>query len=103
MEQAEWTFGFILCFWIWEIIKLFFLFFQPSKLNVYKNDTESWDYTNPNLGEFNTHSVNFDCLDLLTFVSTNLKIWYWDRMIYSAYIHIFSYVIKHSVNVYLTV
>ncbi|CAL8111478.1 unnamed protein product [Orchesella dallaii] len=25
-------------------------FAKPSKLNVYKNDSESWDYTNPNLG-----------------------------------------------------
>ncbi|KAG8232388.1 hypothetical protein J437_LFUL012531, partial [Ladona fulva] len=22
---------------------------KPSKLNVYKNDAESWDYSNPNL------------------------------------------------------
>lgn len=25
--------------------------FQPTKLNVYKNDAESWDYTTPTLGE----------------------------------------------------
>lgn len=30
----------------------FVLFFQPTKLNVYKNDAESWDYTTPTLGEF---------------------------------------------------
>merc|ERR1719309_690051 len=24
---------------------------KPTKLNVYKNDTESFDYTNPNLGK----------------------------------------------------
>ena len=24
---------------------------KPTKLNVYKNDTDSWDYTNPNLGK----------------------------------------------------
>ena len=28
-----------------------FCVFQPSRLNVYKNDTESWDYTNPALGK----------------------------------------------------
>lgn len=30
-------------FWLFSL--------QPSKLNVYKNDSESWDYTNPNLGK----------------------------------------------------
>lgn len=26
------------------------LFPQPTRLNVFKNDQETWDYTNPNLG-----------------------------------------------------
>ena len=25
-------------------------FAKPTKLNVYRNDNDSWDYTNPNLG-----------------------------------------------------
>lgn len=26
------------------------MFSQPTRLNVFKNDQETWDYTNPNLG-----------------------------------------------------
>lgn len=35
------------------IIKTVYYFdmFQPTKLNVYKNDAESWDYTTPALGK----------------------------------------------------
>ena len=25
---------------------------QANKLNVYRNDSESWDFTNPNVGKF---------------------------------------------------
>lgn len=32
--------------------------FQPTKLNVYKNDAESWDYTTPTLGEFALFSLS---------------------------------------------
>lgn len=29
--------------------------FQPARLNVFKNDQDTWDYTNPNLsGQGNT-------------------------------------------------
>lgn len=40
-----------------------FLFFvlQPSKLNVYKNDSESWDYTNPNLGKWRCSFILYVC------------------------------------------
>lgn len=34
------------------LISIRSLLFQPTKLNVYKNDAESWDYTTPTLGEF---------------------------------------------------
>ena len=27
-----------------------FVFPQPTRLNVFKNDQDTWDYTNPNLG-----------------------------------------------------
>lgn len=26
------------------------VFLQPPRLNVFKNDQDTWDYTNPNLG-----------------------------------------------------
>lgn len=29
---------------------LFIYFSQPTRLNVFKNDQDTWDYTNPNLG-----------------------------------------------------
>eukprot|EP00095_Tigriopus_kingsejongensis_P004688 snap_masked-scaffold678_size113531-processed-gene-0.4 protein:Tk04688 transcript:snap_masked-scaffold678_size113531-processed-gene-0.4-mRNA-1 annotation:"heterogeneous nuclear ribonucleoprotein l isoform x3" len=33
-------------------------FAKPTKLNVYKNDSESWDYTNPNLGKAPAETIN---------------------------------------------
>lgn len=32
-----------------------FFFSQPTRLNVYKNDSESYDFTNPTLGAFGKH------------------------------------------------
>lgn len=36
----------------------FFFFLQPTRLNVFKNDQDTWDYTNPSLsgqGKAHTH------------------------------------------------
>jgi len=46
---------------------------QPTRLNVVKNDSDTWDYTNPNLGNLLfslisniTRDINFDiCLDVV--------------------------------------
>ena len=35
---------------------------KPTKLNVYKNDSESYDFTNPNLGAGGCHLVEQPCL-----------------------------------------
>lgn len=41
----------------WFYFILFFSFLQPARLNVFKNDQDTWDYTNPNLsGQGNTQS-----------------------------------------------
>lgn len=40
------------------------LLLQPARLNVYKNDDETWDYTGE-LGRFITHPVLFDFLFFL--------------------------------------
>lgn len=34
--------------WAWLILS-FVLYLQPTRLNVFKNDQDTWDYTNPNL------------------------------------------------------
>ena len=40
--------------WIFEttVDSIVISVWQPTRLNVYKNDNESYDYTNPTLGEF---------------------------------------------------
>lgn len=46
---------YIVCIYIYLSYINCFLFFQPTKLNVYKNDAESWDFTNPNVGKCRIH------------------------------------------------
>ena len=33
-------------------MRFVFCFMQTNRLNVVRNDGESWDYTNPNLGKY---------------------------------------------------
>ena len=34
------------------VLKIIVISAQANKLNVYRNDSESWDFTNPNVGKF---------------------------------------------------
>lgn len=43
--------------------------FQPTKLNVYKNDSESWDYTQPTLGK--------SCSGPMVHLFTTFTMLYW--------------------------
>lgn len=46
---------------------------QPTRLNVFKNDQDTWDYTNPNLsGQGNAHSHLWS---LLTIPAPLLPLW----------------------------
>lgn len=73
---------------MWRMLISFFLCdLQPSKLNVYKNDNESWDYQNPNLGKFFIILLHlssflpillFFCLDL-NFVNLELLAYAQDK------------------------
>lgn len=50
-KQKKTIYASILCdIWSRYLNTVCYLF-QPTKLNVYKNDAESWDYTTPTLGE----------------------------------------------------
>ena len=40
---------------------------QPTRLNVYKNDNESYDFTNPTLGTFPEGIEHFSLLSLLLY------------------------------------
>lgn len=56
--------------------------FQPTKLNVYKNDAESWDYTTPTLGE----SVSLFFISLISFFIS----------FYRCYVRVTSYNTRHT-------
>lgn len=55
------------------------LFPQPSRLNVVRNDSESWDYTNPSLGkhvwsDITNRDVVTDCHNFGMFVYSRVCI-----------------------------
>jgi len=54
---------------------------QPTRLNVVKNDSDTWDYTNPNLGNLlfflinNVNSaMNFGIFKVLEIVHCDCKV-----------------------------
>ena len=51
-----------------NFLKLIYFLLQPTKLNVYKNDTESWDYTTPALGKYQILNIYYiwECLIYLS-------------------------------------
>lgn len=43
------------------------VFLQPTRLNVFKNDQDTWDYTNPSPGEGKTHTHTHECCEIFMF------------------------------------
>lgn len=50
----------------WILIIVFSTLHQPTRLNVFKNDQDTWDYTNPNLSGQGTVSKHPSFLTLLS-------------------------------------
>lgn len=62
-----------------KILFYFIFFSQPTRLNVFKNDQDTWDYTNPNLSSqgtvYPTSALTF--LSALTATVGEINGWDW--------------------------